>query len=523
MPDTATTSPARPLRRLTALAIATLGGIAAVPAPAPAEGAPVRAPDTAQVSVLATGLVVPWDIAFLPDGRALVTERPGRVRLVTADGSLAPTPLATVSVSTRGDGGLLGIAVDPSFAAGAPFVYLYVSDDDEMQVQRWRLEDGGLRLDAVVVGGINAGGVHNSGRVRFGPDGALYIGTGDAGDPLDAQDPRSLNGKLLRVAPGAYRGGRVTPERVAQGLRHPQGIAWQPGSGRLFVTDHGPSGFDGPSGDDELDEITPGGDYGWPAVRGAEHGSFAAPAHLWTRTIAPASIAFVTQPGSTWTGDALVPALFGKQLRRLSFDGGRVVGDEPLLVGAYGRLRAVAEAPDGSIWVTTSNRDPRGVPGPDDDRLLRIVPPASPVPAAVGPAPAPGATSPADAVMSPAEPDAGRATRAREARRARITSLVGPERVRSGALVRIRIRFNRVPAGAVRLERRAGRRHVTLRTARPARRMVRFAFRPRVAGRQALRVSYLDAGRRRTRILVIEVLGDKVRPTPPPAGRRIAP
>jgi hypothetical protein len=288
-------------------------------------------------------------------------------------------------VNEAGDGGLTGIAVDPAFAAGQPFVYLYATVGSQLQVQRWRMTGDELEPDGIVLGGIRSGSSHGSGRLRFGPDGALYLGTGDAGEGWRAQDPGSLNGKLLRLPPGSYRGS-ATPERLALGLRHPQGLAWQPGSGRLFVTDHGPSGFDGPSGDDELDLIASGANYGWPEVRGADHKTFTAPVHLWAKTIAPAGIAFVSQPGSTWTGDALVSALLGQQLRRLTFKDGAVVGDEPLWVGSYGRLRAVVEAPDGSIWVTTSNRDALGVPGPDDDRILRIVPPAAPPPAAT-PAP----------------------------------------------------------------------------------------------------------------------------------------
>ena len=335
---------------------------------------------------MARGLQVPWDVAFLPDGRALVTERAGRVRIVTADGRLQSQPAATVAVTTGGDGGLLGIAVDPAFSASRPFVYLSASTGGELQIQRWRLSGDVLTRDAVILHGVRAvGSVHTSGRVRFGPDGALYMGTGDSGDGSRSQAAGSLNGRILRIPPGAYLGGAVTPEVVAKGLRHPQGLAWQPGTGRLWVTDHGPSGFDGPSGDDELDLITPGGNYGWPLVRGADHKSFIAPAHLWTTTIAPAGLAFITQPGSTWTGKALVAGLLGKQLRLLSFAGDRVTDDQPLYVDTYGRLRAVVEAPDGSIWVTTSNRDALGKPVPDDDRILRIVPPASP--AAPGTAP----------------------------------------------------------------------------------------------------------------------------------------
>ncbi len=346
----------------------------------PVAAAPVRAAGGPEVSVIARGLEIPWDIAFLPDGRALVTERGGAVRLVDAAGTLAERHVADIPVSTGGDGGLLGIAVDPRFAAGAPFVYLSLTTGGELQVQRWRLAGSTLSFEAVVIGGISTGGVHNSARVRFGPDAALYLGTGDAGDANRSQDAGSPSGKILRVPPDAHRGGRVTPAQIARGLRHPQGLAWQPGTGALWVTDHGPSGFDGPSGDDELDLIVGGGDYGWPRARGADQSPFISPVHLWSQTIAPASITFVTQPGSTWTGRALVAALLGQQLRLLDIRGGRVVADEPLLVKAYGRLRAVVEAPDGSIWVTTSNRDALGTPGPEDDRIVRIVPPAAPAP-----------------------------------------------------------------------------------------------------------------------------------------------
>ncbi|WP_246496362.1 PQQ-dependent sugar dehydrogenase [Miltoncostaea marina] len=382
-------------RRL--LVVLAVGGLLTAAAGA-ASAAPVRSAAGMQVSTITTGLQVPWDIAFMPDGRALVTERPGRVRIVGADGRLAPTPAATLAVSASGEGGLLGVAVDPQFAAGAPFVYLYLTTGGQVQVQRHRFAGDRLTLDGVVVSGIPAGDVHTSGRVRFGPDGALYLGTGDTGDGDLAQSPSSLAGKILRLPPGAHRNpAPVMPQVVAIGLRHPQGMAWQPG-GPLFVTDHGASGFDGPSGDDELDAITPGGNYGWPLVRGANHGPYAAPAALWTQTIAPAGLAFVTQGGSTWTGNALVTGLAGQQLRRLTLSGTRVIADEPLLVRAHGRLRAIAEAPDGSIWVGTSNRDGRGSPRSGDDRLLRIVPPAGGPPAG---APAPTPTRPRRTICVP--------------------------------------------------------------------------------------------------------------------------
>jgi quinoprotein glucose dehydrogenase len=377
----------RPIRVLTSL-VAALAAVCLIAA-AQARAAPVRADGGPQISVIARGLTVPWDIAFLPDGRALVTERPGRVRIVTADGRLLPTPAATISVTGGGEGGLLGVAIDPQFSAAQPFVYLSLDASGQYQVQRWRLSGNTLSYDGTPLNGVPAdASVHVSSRVRFGPDGALYTGTGDDRVGSRAQEAGSLNGRILRIPAGQFRGGPQAPEVYAMGLRHPQGLAWQPGTGQLFATDHGASGFDGASGNDELNAIVPGGNYGWPLARGIDPGGFIGPVRLWVSTIAPADIAFITQPGSTWTGHALVTALFGKQLRLLTFAGTRVTDDQPLYANQYGRLRAVTEAPDGSIWVSTSNRDGRGTPVADDDRILRIVPPASA--GGGGAAPAPG-------------------------------------------------------------------------------------------------------------------------------------
>jgi glucose/arabinose dehydrogenase len=338
--------------------------------------APVRSEGAARVEVIAAGLTVPWDIAFLPDGRALVTERPGRIRLVDTTGRLQSEPVADVPNQARGEGGLLGIAVDPEYAGGQPFVYLYVTTARGMQVQRWRMVGERLRSDGVVLGGIAAGSIHDSGRLRFGPDRRLYVATGDAGRRELAQNRRSLNGKFLRLEPRQYRASTSRPTVYSLGHRNPQGLDWQPGTGRLFATEHGPSGFDGPSGDDEINVIRRGGNYGWPLVRGTRHGRFIGPVHLYHRTVAPSGAAFVTRGGSSWTGNLLVAALKGTALHRLTVRGATVTGDQTLLSGTYGRLRAVTEAPDGSIWVSTSNRDSRGSPGSDDDRILRVVPPA---------------------------------------------------------------------------------------------------------------------------------------------------
>jgi glucose/arabinose dehydrogenase len=181
--------------------------------------------------VLADGLEVPWDVAFLPDGRALVTERPGRVRLVERDGSLHREPVAVVETQAAGEGGLMGIATDPAFAQGRRYVYLYVTTVDGMELQRWRMAGDRLEREAVVLGGIRAGEIHDSGRIRFGPDRSLYVATGDAGQRELAQDSGSLNGKILRLTPQQYRGQTGRPEIVSLGHRNPQGLAWQPDNG----------------------------------------------------------------------------------------------------------------------------------------------------------------------------------------------------------------------------------------------------------------------------------------------------
>ncbi len=340
--------------------------------PAAAARPPLR------VQTVAKGLEIPWEIAFLPDGRALVTERPGRVRLLGRRGRLRHKPVARVAVSAVGEGGLLGLALDPAFARNR-FVYLYFTTDAGMRLERRRWTHERLVYRASLLDGIRSGTLHDSGRIAFGPDRRLYVSTGDANEPALAQDPASLNGKLLALEPSQYRGaGPAGPEIVADGLRNSQGFDWEPGTGRLIATDHGPSGSDGPQGYDEVDEIVPGGNYGWPQAIGYDTGGgvFSAPLRVWVEPIAPSGATFVTRRGSSWTGDYLFACLRGTMLRRLVFRDGKVVRDQRLLIGTYGRLRTVVEGPGGWLYLLTSNRDGRGFPTKADDRILRLRPPA---------------------------------------------------------------------------------------------------------------------------------------------------
>ncbi|MGH3100424.1 MAG: PQQ-dependent sugar dehydrogenase [Thermoleophilia bacterium] len=304
-----------------------------------------------RVEVVAEGLEVPWEIAWLPDGRALITERPGRIRML--DGTL----VAEVPVSALGEGGLMGLALDPEFE-NQPFVYLYYTTDAGLQLERWRFEDDRLTREASLIDGvIEAGAIHDSGRIAFGPDRALYVATGDAGNPELAQDPGSLNGKYLRLTD--YRGGPVEPEIVSLGHRNPQGFDWQPDTERLFSTEHGPSG------DDEINEIVEGENYGWPAVTGEDHGDFEAPLKVYDPSVAPSGATF-------WRGEFWFATLRGESLRRVELDGG---SEQVLLEGEYGRLRTVRVGPDDALYVLTSNRDGRGSPAESDDRVLRLTAP----------------------------------------------------------------------------------------------------------------------------------------------------
>jgi glucose/arabinose dehydrogenase len=325
-------------------------------APAPSSAAEVAAP-AVEVSVVAEGMNDVWDVAVLPDGRALVTERPGRVRLLS-DGKLQDEPAALVNVvETDGsESGLLGLAVDPKFADNG-FVYLYRTTPAENEVVRYRFANDRLTEDGVVVRGIKAGPIHDGGRLAFGPDGKLYITTGETGDAQLAQaDGR--NGKVLRTAD--FRSDDVAPKVFTTGHRNVQGIDWQPGTDRLFITEFGPDS------DDEVNVLEQGKNYGWGGEGGEK------PIVSYEDVIAPSGAAFVTQ--GAWKGDFVFANLVGEQLRRLSFDGDEVTRDEPLLEGEYGRLRDVAQGPDGALYILTSNRDGRGDPEDDDDRILALTP-----------------------------------------------------------------------------------------------------------------------------------------------------
>ena len=281
-------------------------------------------------------------------------------------------------VRDEGEAGLMGIALDPEFAEGEPYAYMMATVGETNQLQRWEWEDGRLERDAVLIDDIPGAPNHDGGTLRFGPDGDLYVPTGDAGKKERAQDRANLAGKILRLTPEEYRGDDPVddPTMHSIGHRNPQGLSWQPGSGRLFASEHGPSGWDGPGGDDEVNVVREGRNYGWPRVQGeATAAGLTGPVWLWGDAVAPSGASFVSREGSSWTGDLLVATLRGSALRKLDVDGGRITGEEKV-VEDFGRIRAVVEAPDGTIWITTSNRDDYGQERKGDDRVIRVIPPS---------------------------------------------------------------------------------------------------------------------------------------------------
>ena len=329
-----------------------------------------------RVETLIEGLDTPWAAAFAPDGRLFINERGGRISTWRA-GRLSAW--AELPVQETGEGGLLGLALDPGFESNG-FVYVMYTYRGENglanRIARLRDSAGRGTGEKIILDGIPAGNNHDGGRLAFGPDGKLYATTGDSYREDLAQDPASPAGKILRLerdgsapADNPFPGSRV----YSLGHRNPQGLAWQPGSGRLYATEHGPSGFQG-SGQDEVNLIAAGKNYGWPRIRGDERAAgLEAPLVHSGRgaTWAPGGAAFPV--GGPWAGSLVFAGLRGRSLYRieLASDGsaGRL---EALFAGSYGRLRDVVAGPDGALYLLTSNRDGRGSPAAGDDRVLRL-------------------------------------------------------------------------------------------------------------------------------------------------------
>lgn len=326
------------------------------------------------------GLEIPWSLVFLSPTEALVSERPGRIRRIV-QGRLLPAPYAEPEVLHAGEGGLMGLAVHPRFP-DVPYIYAMHTYREEgrpaNRVVRLRHEGERATLDRVIIDKIPGHRVHNGGRIGFGPDGMLYITTGDIWQAESAQDAGSLAGKILRLTPeGAipadnpFEGSPV----FSLGHRNPQGLAWHPGTGALFSSEHGPSGEYGLRGRDIINVIEKGGNYGWPRTVGkADRPPYIDPLIMWEQATPPGGMAF-------WHGDLFVATLRSRALIRIQL----VQQEDDFQVTAierwfdpdhgettFGRLRDAVVGPDNHLYLLTSNRDGRGRTRSGDDRIVRI-------------------------------------------------------------------------------------------------------------------------------------------------------
>lgn len=325
-----------------------------------------------EIEVIADNLEIPWEIVHLPDGRILVTERPGRVRI------LDQGEIATIhSVEHAGEGGLLGMALSPTFEEDS-YLYLYYTYREGgsffNRVARYTFEEDRLGEEEVVIEKIPGGRIHNGGRIKFGPDEMLYIATGDAAEPDLAQNVDSLAGMILRLQPD----GSIPDDNpfdqspvYAYGIRNPQGLAWHPVTEELYSSGHGPSRMD------VINHITPGGNYGWPEITcDEENEDFESAVVCYTEfTLAPSGMDFYEHqdPVDLEEVPLYVAGLRGNMVMRIDFTKEGEFLRQEALFQDYGRIRTVVYH-EGSIYIATNNRDGRGVPEAEDDRILRITP-----------------------------------------------------------------------------------------------------------------------------------------------------
>ncbi len=313
------------------------------------------------VSTVASGLEVPWGVTFLPDGTALVGERDS-TRVLAIRGRAVREVGRIAQASPQGEGGLLGLAVSPSYDEDH-LVYAYVSTASDNRVVRMTYDGHRLGEPEDVLTGIPNGFIHDGGRLLFADDGTLFVSTGETGEPQLAQDPDSLGGKILHITTS----GRPAPDDPVDGSpvwtmghRNVQGLAFDD-QGRLWATEFGLDTWD------ELNLIERGRNYGWPLVEGAgDLEEYRNPYVTWSPDEAsPSGLAFAD--GSLWAG-----ALRGQRLWEIPVTAEGTATPTGWFVGDYGRIRTVNVAPDGNLWITTSNRDGRGDPAPQDDRILEV-------------------------------------------------------------------------------------------------------------------------------------------------------
>jgi glucose/arabinose dehydrogenase len=343
-----------------------------------------------RVETVVEGLEVPWAIEALPDGSMLITERPGRLRILRGE-QLDPQPIPGLpEIAARGEGGLMDVVLHPDFEQNQ---WLYLSytirgegGDLRTRVSRFRLTEAGLVEPQVIFAGVPgaSGNTHFGSRLAFGLDGKLYITLGERGNPAHAQDLQNLNGKTLRLNddgtvpednPFVGRADAL-PEIFSFGHRNSQGIAVDPRTGLIFQTEHGPTGYDGPRGGDEVNIVEAGRNYGWPEATYSQSGpGLLPPLVLYQEAIAPAGATFYTgDQFPQWQGDFFFSNLRDQSLIRFVVNGLEIAGQEKLLHRQYGRLRDVAQGTDGYLYITTSDNDGYGAGRQGGDRILRLMP-----------------------------------------------------------------------------------------------------------------------------------------------------
>jgi len=342
-----------------------------------ADGQVIRTDEHAlRVRIIVQGLEHPWGLAFLPDGRMLVTERPGRLRIVR-EGKLDPRPIAGLpEIAAVGQGGLLDVAPHPRHAENGWIYLSYAArgtDGVGTEVLRGRLKDDQLSEVQVIfrMQPKKSGGLHYGSRLVFDRQGLLYVTLGERGDADQAQRLDNHLGKIVRL----HDDGRVPednpfrarpgarPEIFSLGNRNVQGAALHPATGELWAHEHGPQGGD------ELNVIRSGVNYGWPIItygrnygigtkigEGTQRPGMAQPLHYWVPSIAPSGMVFYTADRFPhWRGDILIGALKDEMLVRLSVDGEKIVKEERMLKGTLGRIRDVRQGPDGYVYLLTDH------------------------------------------------------------------------------------------------------------------------------------------------------------------------
>jgi glucose/arabinose dehydrogenase len=330
------------------------------------------------IEIVGQNLEIPWAMTFAPDGRMFFTERPGRVRILQGGQVLATPALTLDDVAAVGEGGLLGIPVHPDFASNR-FVFLaytarLAGGARELRVVRYREVGGTLGEPMVILDRVAAADIHDGARLKFGPDRKLYVTAGDVATPSTAQDLGALTGKILRLnddgtvpADNPFPGSPI----FSYGHRNPQGIDWHAVTGEPWGSEHGQVG------NDEINRLQAGRNYGWPEIEADRtRAGMETPLAFFSPSIAPSGMAFYT--GTTMTGfrlDLFVGTLAGQHLLRVRFDPNnpnRIAATERLLAGRFGRIRDVVNAPDGSLYFCTSNRDGRNTPVASDDRIVKL-------------------------------------------------------------------------------------------------------------------------------------------------------